>query len=137
MNMKLSEIGINNLTTEVAEPPKCGNDCDTCKQPECSSVIMGKSFKSQEEVINFALGVCEEWECPHTFAFIRFKNNMCAVALHEMTDDESVEEYEWRVYRVQWKDIEAIRQYNEQENQIHFAIVIQENKDGDFAIITK
>lgn len=125
--MKLKDIGIGK-DVEVAQPPRCEKD-------GTPAILMGSNFKTREEVIGFTLNTCDEWDCPHTFAFIKFNDGECAVAVHEPLHEED-EEYDWNVYKIKWKNVGTIKQYNLESNTIHFATVIEQNKYGDFIIIT-
>jgi len=130
---KLSDIGIGQKV-EVAQPPKCN-----CGSKDCSPVIVGSNFESKEEVIGMAMDICNEWDCPHTFFFIKFKYT-CAIGLHECIESGETEEednYEWNVYKLKWEDIKKIRGYVAEFGEIHFAVVMEETKDGDFKIINK
>jgi|GEM_PF-1820889 len=127
--MKLSDIGIGK-SVEMAQAPKCDCGCGGIMQ------IVGSNFKTKEETIGFAMSICDEWECPHTFLFVKFKNNECALGVHEPIEEDS-DKYDWNVYKIKWSDIKSIRGYIAEFSDIHFAVVMEENKDGNFNMISK
>lgn len=134
--MKISDLGLSN-NIELAQKPTCGAECSNCEHIKtCNPKIMATNFKSQGEVLGFATGIANEWDCPHTFIFVKFKDDTCAVGFHECVSEDE-EKYEWDVRKIQWKDIKKIRSYISEFAEIHFAVVLEEDKEGNFSVITK
>ncbi|OBR90707.1 hypothetical protein CLRAG_33550 [Clostridium ragsdalei P11] len=127
--IKLKEIGLNSNEIVIADAPRCKND-------DASMVLMGSNFKSKDDCIGWAISTCNDFSDPNRFFFIKWKDNTITVGINNPIFKEEPE-YKWKIYNWDNTKTKYVKELNEKYIDVHYALVIQENEDGDFNLITE